>query len=1733
MSGKGAIRAAGKKLAFPVTILSVAICFIGALLAWWMVVQADRDARAERNLLARMTAQTLDIEQLKTLTGAESDLANPAYRHFKAQLSALRSSEPQCRFIYLLGRKADGTVFILIDSEAPDSKDYSPPGQLYTEVPESYLRVFDDQVQAVVGPVSDRWGTWVSALAPVVDPRSGATLAVLGIDMNARAWSMALLAAAIPPVLLALALAGILLTGASLVARRIHVSSRSPRWMRRLEPGLTMAVGLALTLFGAWTAQQVESRSRSEAFRQLATIETESIAVRLRSVRKTELESLARFFISSEQVGFEEFQKFTEFLTKNPIVSAWEWVPAVPATEKTRFEEVVRANMVADYGIWQLDSMGGRVPAGGRAVHYPVSQVAPLKGNEAILGYDLGSEPRLSAALEEAAQSGLTTGSDPLDLVHEKGRQHGVLVFRPVYERDGPQRLRGMAVAVLHMGKLLESATPDHAASIELSFLRKDAAPERLAIFGEAARNAGAGLSLTRPVFVFGKAFAVKALAGESFMRDHPAVAGWLALLIGATITTTIAVTIGISFHRREELEHLVAERTYEIAQSEQSYRNQFAANSTVMLLIDSVDGAIIDANTAALAFYGYTRERLLAMRIDEINTMGSLEVRRLMKSVPQAHGKRFEFQHRLADGSLRSVEVSSSCIQFGDRAVLHSIIHDITDRKQLEERLKSNEANFRTFFESMTDIIVVATPDGRLLFSNSAATKMLGYSPEELGTMHVLDLHPPDKRSEAEEIFGAMFRGERESCPLPLAAKEGTLVPVETRVWFGKWDGTDCIFGISKNLSSEQEAQQRFERLFRNNPTPMALTAIPSKQFSDVNDAFLKVLGYSRGEVIGHTAVELALFPDSGKQHVIAERLRSSERISDFELQVRHRDGSIVEGLFSGETISSQGRQFYLTVMTDITDRKQAEDLLRQTAERLSLATRAGGVGIWDFDVVKGKETWDDQMYSLYGISREQFGDASEAWRAAIHPSDLEREDGEIQLALRGEKDFDTEFRVIWPDRSVHTIRALAEVQRDSTGTAVRMVGTNWDISAQKQAEKDLRETNRHLEQANAYAKDLMIKAEVANQAKSSFLATMSHEIRTPMNGIIGMTGLLMDTELDTEQRQYAQIVRTSGEALLSLINDILDFSKIESKKLELEKLDFHLRVAIEDSVDLLAMKAQEKGLSLVSMIDPEVSVHLRGDPGRLRQILINLAGNAIKFTSSGGITIRTSLEAEDDVHQTLRFAISDTGIGIPRDKQSLLFSPFTQVDGSTTRKYGGTGLGLAISRQLAELMEGTIGLESEEGQGSTFWFTAVFEKRSEGVFSTLPPSTNLSGLRVLIVDEDDASRLLAGSLLSGWGCRHDGVPDGESALGLLEKAAMEGDPFSIALMELQIPNMDGEELGRRIKENPALRGTKLFLTTSLGKRGDAAHFANLGFSGYLTKPLRQSQLRDCLALVATRVEGSDPHATDNLVTRHTVSELRENGFRILLAEDNATNQLVALKILQKLGYRADAVANGKEVIDALERLPYDLVLMDCQMPEMDGYEATRKLRTLEGAVKRIPVIAMTAGALEGDREKCLEAGMDDYLSKPVEPSKLAAMLELWLADRREDSETLELVSPEAKPEATGLLVFDKAGFLGRTMNDPQLARLLLDTFLSDMPKQLANLAETLSEGTPGEAGNQAHRIRGAAINMGGNVMAAIAEEMETSAKNGVLATLESLLPKLEKSFKELNNDFPIFNTI
>ncbi len=1986
----------------------------GVVLAWLLAARADCGMRQDLLGQARLVAGAVNIEHVRALSGTEADLASPRYLRLKEQLAAVRAADPKCRFIYLMGRRADGKVFFYADSEPAGAEDESPPGQVYEEASPECWHAFDTHTDWVEGPMADRWGTWVSALVSLSDPRSREPVAVLGMDISTSDWKWAVAARSVLPVgLTTLVLIVVLSVGSLLLGRRARLEN-APRWMGYLEPALAAAVGLILTCFAAWLAQHEAHRNQADLFRHLAESRTAMLAEGFRDLGAG-LEGLSRFWEGSDNVVAEEFRHYAEHLTRHQGVQAWEWIPAVPAADKERFEQEARAAGMDDFRIWQRDAAGNRVPAAGRDVYYPVFRVMPEESNRAAIGFDLGSEPVRRVAIEEALRTGLATASEPVTLVQETGSQKAMLVCRPVFADGQCRTLRGVALAVLRLGDVLEAVAPSDMAENELVLARGDGSIESLARSWTGDLRLKGKLTARQPVLAFGKTFIVAGHAKPEFKRMQPARAGMGVILAGLLLTAGMVVVVSVLLGGRRALEELVRERTTalreseehiaatlrsigdaviacdregtvaslnraaealtgwtaaeaagrpleevfrvihsqtrqtvenpvaralktsvnvelahhtaliakdgterqiadscapirdpsgavtgavlvfrdvteeyrrreelreseafqrellmnlpagvvvvdpvtrvietvndyvaalyggsvdllvgrpchalfcpecdgacpvcdlgkaldnsdremlradgsrvailktvkriqmggrekllecfvdvserkamerslreqrdllasviegtnvgtwrwnvqtgetefdrrwaEIAgytldelapisihtwlglthpddltqceailqkhfagildhydcecrlrhkngtwvwvhdrgrvtqwtsdgkplvmtgthsditrrkraeealrESEERHRQVFAAVSDALLVID-LDGKVVEANPAACRMYGYDRDQFIGLSGKDFVHPDYAHLFEVFKKQVTATGQfTAESVEVRKDGSLFHVEVRGSQVTFRGQLHLLAALRDITQRKQMEHTLQRERYYTESIVRSMADMLVVVTPDGRIATVNDATCRSSGYLEQDLiGQPATLLFEEEDEEEEEGDIVKSFMSGF--SLPVNrtvlrrlaqegfvsnlekrLRTKSGEKIPVllSGAVMRDEQGGVRGIVCLALDMTGRKKAEEtlRSSEAKLHAITHSAQDAIlmmdPQGAISYWNPAAESIFGYPREEAIGKDLHRLlaperyhnahhAAFPEfvrTGRGNAIGKTL---------ELVARRKDGQEIAISMSLSAVSLEGKWHAVGIIRDITERKQAEESLRQITDRLSLATRAGGVGIWDYDVANNRLVWDEQMFRLYGITPEQFGGAYEAWQARLHPEDRQRSNEEIQRALRGDKDFNTEFRVVWPDGTTRSIRALAIVRREPSGRPSQMIGTNWDITEHRLAEEELRESKQRLDIAmqgagmgawhwdisedKRYFSDQMcallginpatfqgtteeffavmppedreaVKAalsrtldhdmpyeaeyravwpdgsihyitaraklsrddagrplklsgvvwdttdgkqaenklkstvaalesankalEVSNQlaesatrAKSEFLANMSHEIRTPMTAILGFSELLL-SELGVEQAPPERIeairtIQRNGSYLLELINDILDLSKIEAGRLNVERVACAPVQVLGDVVSLMRVRANAKKLPLTLEYIGRFPETIHSDPVRLRQVLINLIGNAIKFTETGEVRVVARLVQRLGKPALLQVDVVDTGIGLTPEQLSRLFQPFSQADSSTTRKFGGTGLGLTISKRLAEMLGGGITLSSTPGKGSTFSVTVE--------------AGDLEGVRLL-------------------------------------ESPLEG----------------------------ALR-------------------------------------------------------TSTVAANNTALALRLDA-RILLAEDGPDNQRLIAFVLKNAGAEVTVVENGQiacdEALAAREAgHPFDIILMDMQMPVMDGYEATRKLRVAGYAE---PIIAMTAHAMEGDSAKCRAAGCDAYLTKPIDRARFLHALARFLPPRQ-----------------------------------------------------------------------------------------------------------------------------------
>jgi len=919
-------------------------------------------------------------------------------------------------------------------------------------------------------------------------------------------------------------------------------------------------------------------------------------------------------------------------------------------------------------------------------------------------------------------------------------------------------------------------------------------------------------------------------------------------------------------------------------------------------------------------------------------------------------------------------------------------------------------------------------------------------------------------------------------------------------------------------------------------------------------NVAAQKIFGYQEEEVLNQNInmlmpVDFATEHDGYLQHYLSG---GDSRIINVgrELPAIRKDGETFPMHLSISEVYTQDGAIFTGLIRDITDLKllDAENkrILTETknvAWRLNFALSAPNIGVWDQDLTSDSIHWDDRMYQLFGVTREDNISPMQLWEQSVDVDERNTIKDDIQVAIESGNEFHYQFKIFLPNNEIRHIDAHAQVMFDDAGNKVRIVGTNQDFTEQI----NLQELKQHA----------LEMAEGSLRLKSEFLASMSHEIRTPMNGVLGMLGLLEQSQLSKQQQHHLKLANSSAQSLLLVINDILDFSKIEAGKLDLEILDFDLRSQLGDFAESMAVRAEENKLELILDVTGISHSRVKGDPSRLRQILSNLVGNSIKFTKNGEVVIKASIKEQGDKLK-LSCSISDTGIGIPEEKIGHLFDSFTQVDATTTRKYGGTGLGLAIVKQLCELMGGHVEVESQLGIGSCFSFVIELETSEET--GMVIPTAHVAGSEILIVDDNTTNLEVLKGQLEIWGAIVTQAADGFEALDIVAKQPK--GKFSAAILDMQMPGMDGAMLGKSLVEHENSANTKLIMMTSMGERGDAEYFANLGFSAYFPKPATTSDLFDALSIV---LDDSDAlNTAQPLVTHHHLRNLSKRAdvaklpkvSRILLVEDNRINQAVILGVLSNIELHADVANNGIEALDLLRNspvdFPYEIIIMDCQMPELDGYETTVAIRKAESGerYKTIPIIAMTANAMKGDEEKCLTAGMDDYASKPVDSEILQQKLCHWLGEREETSglmtNVVEMVeSDEASTNGTTenntgnndnndndeSIVWQEAVFLKRIRNNIGLAEKLIALFLEDAPELVKQIVNAIEQGELEEIHAHAHKLKGSTKNLGGDKLAEVAEFIEQSARTNELDNLGYYKEQLIIEYKSFINAIQAFN--
>jgi PAS domain S-box-containing protein len=1046
---------------------------------------------------------------------------------------------------------------------------------------------------------------------------------------------------------------------------------------------------------------------------------------------------------------------------------------------------------------------------------------------------------------------------------------------------------------------------------------------------------------------------------------------------------------------------------------------------------------------------------------------------------------------------------------------------NDIYDLLRSDQEYVNNLKGILNSVEA--GVLIIKRSDHTTLFANFKAAELSQTTQDKLIGRKCEALFQYDKNHECPFEHTFMEHDKRE---VLFKTGNGLTIPVLKTVRPFTFNSEECVLETFIDIRDIKKSQHRFERLFNGSPALMTICSLPNSIVIDVNLRFLSTLGFTREEIIGKSVIDSGLVANPEQYRYVEQKIGLNGAISDYLIQIRCKNGTILDGVFSSEIIEDNGEQFLLSVIIDVTQRLALEKNLSTERDRLTNIVEGANIGTWEWDIKTQDFSINEEYGRIAGYTVEEISPLlRENWHTLTCHDDLKSMTNQLLAHIDGISTmYDCEFRIKHRDGNLIWVHDRGKIiKRDVNNNPQVLYGVRTEITDRKGMEEDLLNTIQQLSNERLRSGKLTVAANSANQAKSDFLANMSHEIRTPLNGIIGMSGLLLSTPVNEEQRRFSSAIKMSGESLLALVNDILDFSKIEAGKLELEIIELNLIEIVEQVVMMIAIRAEEKNIELVMYTDHNCPSKVKGDSARLRQVLFNIAGNAVKFTETGEIVIAANLILNQGQKPFIRFSVRDTGIGIPKHKQLAIFDKFIQADASTTRKFGGSGLGLTISKSLVEKMGGEIGLISpaiEHSQsGSEFWFTLPIDVTDPSEKKCDFPEMVL-GKKILVVDDNDSCRRALSALLDGCGFSTQNAADAQTGLMMLHNAAILNSAFDLVLIDLNMPQKDGEAFGKSIRNDPAFQNIPLVIMVSMKDLAKSEYYKQNGFTECISKPVRTTEL---FAILSKIFIGNDRYKKEQpLDDKYIEARAVLSGVRVLLAEDNEVNQQVACGIMKMFGLEVKTVVNGAEAIKALENESFNIVLMDVQMPELDGYEATKRIRDAASGVKNhfIPVIAMTAHAGADDRNKCMKAGMDDYLTKPVAPEELKQMLMKWTVGEEKPATEPDSSVPKDNVKEK-IIVFDEKNLLERLMNNSELAGRILTAFLDDVPRKIINIKSHAEAGDIATCKRIAHSIKGAAANLGANALKEIALAVENAGAADDKTALTSLVKEIEHQFE------------
>jgi PAS domain S-box-containing protein len=1430
---------------------------------------------------------------------------------------------------------------------------------------------------------------------------------------------------------------------------------------------------------------------------------------------------------------FHRYSLSRDIAVEFPGARGFGFIRRVAKDNEARFIEQARAEGKADFAIRQLNPHDDE--------RFVIQYIEPITGNAQALGLDIGSESARRQAALEAMRSGQVRLTAPITLVQAGKPQQSFLILMPIYsgastpvtvaEREA--QAFGWAFAPLLTEEVLRGLELDQS---ELHLILRDTtSADRQEVFYQSAESTPAPpVILTQTVErdVYGRRWQVELEAYPAYIKKLQQTSPGFVMALGGLLTVLLATLIGVlSVSRQRQLQVLAGQvRLAAIVES-----------STDGIIGNSLAGNVTSWNRGAAELFGYSAAEAIGRPLLELIVPADREAEETDILRRTRLGERvanFDTKRRCKDGRLIDVSVSIAPIydETGQPVGISKTIRDVSAQKAAEAQVLQLNASLEaqvikrtaelselnvllsSVMSSASKVSIIATDvDGVIRLFNHGAEQMLGYRAEEMvgkqtpALIHVAE-EVQSRSAQLSQYYGESIEGFRALVHKPefdgsetrewtYVAKDGSHIPV-TLVVTAMRDETGQLsgyLGIALDISERKAAEQRLAESLETTRAVLDTVVNPVITFDEdgrihsLNPAGERVFGFDCDELSERQISELFV---GGAQQAFARFIADAaanpdtERVNNIELWGRRRDGSSFPLQLSVGTMQLVGKLMMVCVITDLTQQQAQRQELMAARDQVIMAAEVAELGIWTWTLADNSLQWNQRMFELYDQSPSlQFGGLNyDHWRMRVHPDDVEATAAKLAGAVAGTCVYDPIFRIVRPDDRILHIQGGAQVQRNAEGDAIKVTGINRDITTQFELETHLRNAKQ--------------QADDASLAKSAFLANMSHEIRTPMNAVLGMLQLVQRTVLNPRQLDYVLKAQSAAQSMLSLLNDILDYSKIEAGKLLLDPHVFELEQSMRDLAIVLAGNQGQKDIEIMFDLDTELPGSLIGDSLRLQQIMINLAGNALKFTSHGQVVVSLHQLQRSGSSVTLRVAVTDTGIGISPEQIEWIFEGFNQAEASTTRRFGGTGLGLVICKRLIQLMGGELQVESQVGVGSRFWFDIVLQVAEGGSLRSNCPGSD-APLRILIADDNSVAGELLLSTCEVLGWQAEYVCGGLAAVARIDQAVAEGDPFDVVLMDWRMPDLDGLSAAQQIHQHSAAdRPPLVLMITAYGREilADRYQGANAPFVDFLTKPVTPKQL-------AVAVERALHGEAVDIERQRYVPEKRLQGLRLLVVEDNMLNRQVAEELLAGEGARVQLAECGLDgVAMALaEQPPFDAVLMDIQMPDIDGFEATRRIRQ-HAHCQRLPIIAMTANASASDRQACLAAGMNDHTAKPIDLTLLVSTLLHWTNNAAPAS------ARERATDAGGVLE-SRTSILARFGGNEVLLGRVLSNFGPELNKQLERLRELAAKDDAKGVATVLHTLKGSSGTMGAQRFSQRAGELEEVLQHAEEDWLNALL--------------------